>query len=68
MYCPPVCSLEVRFLLAGPPDAVKVLGAHVAQLLGGRGGGRPGRYQGKGTGLGRVAEAQRAFLAQCMLL
>lgn len=59
-------SLEVRFLLAGAVDAVKLLGPSVAELLAGRGGGRPGRFQGKGSGLGRVLLAQQAILNQGM--
>lgn len=36
------------FLLAGQPSAVEVLGPTVADLVQGRGGGRAGRFQGKG--------------------
>jgi Ser-tRNA(Ala) deacylase AlaX len=35
------------FLLAGPPELVSEVGDRAAELLDGRGGGRPGRYQGK---------------------
>ncbi|KAG2448075.1 hypothetical protein HYH02_007100 [Chlamydomonas schloesseri] len=54
-------SVEVTFLLAGQPDLVKTAGAKVAEALGGRGGGRPGRYQGKATGMSRLHAACRAF-------
>ena len=36
------------FLLAGQPSAVEAIGPVVAELVDGRGGGRGGRYQGKG--------------------
>lgn len=36
-------TIDVTFLLAGPPDVVKAVGPKVAAALGGRGGGRPGR-------------------------
>jgi Ser-tRNA(Ala) deacylase AlaX len=35
------------FLLAGPPEWVKAAGAIAAEVMEGRGGGKPGRYQGK---------------------
>ncbi len=35
------------FLIVGPPGKVAAAGPPVASLLQGRGGGRPGRYQGK---------------------
>ena len=45
------------FLLQGPPDVVKTAGPAVAQALGGKGGGRPGRMQGKGSHLQKAADA-----------
>ncbi|KAG2492214.1 hypothetical protein HYH03_009460 [Edaphochlamys debaryana] len=54
-------SVEVTFLVAGDPDLAKTAGARVAEALGGRGGGRPGRYQGKAVGLFRLPGAQQAF-------
>lgn len=41
------------FLVAGPADEVAQVGPQVAQVLEGRGGGRPGRYQGKGAKIER---------------
>lgn len=38
---------ETIFLVSGEPGFVGRLGPEVAARLGGRGGGRPGRYQGK---------------------
>lgn len=43
------------FLLAGPPEATSGLGPEVALALGGRGGGRSGRYQGRAARLGEAA-------------
>ncbi|KAG2431089.1 hypothetical protein HXX76_009621 [Chlamydomonas incerta] len=54
-------SVEVAFLVSGHPDLVKAAGAKVAEALGGRGGGRPGRYQGKATGIFRLPAARAAF-------
>jgi len=45
---------EGGFLLAGPADAVKTVGPRVAAALEGRGGGRPGRYQGKAARLDQL--------------
>lgn len=41
------------FLLAGPPDFVASAGAELADILEGRGGGRPGRYQGRANAIQR---------------
>ncbi len=51
---------ELVFLLAGPAGVVKQAGPEVAALLGGRGGGRPGRFQGKAASLERVGAAAQA--------
>jgi len=51
------------FLLAGPAEAVRAAGTATAELLAGRGGGRPGRYQGKAERLDRRDEALAALLA-----
>lgn len=52
---------EGIFLVAGPPDWVSVAGPAVSAALGGRGGGRAGRFQGKCPSVadvhGRVAVA-----------
>lgn len=45
------------FVVAGPPDDVARLGPEVARVLGGRGGGARGRYQGKAERVDRRAEA-----------
>ena len=45
------------FLLAGPPDIVKELGPVVAEVVEGRGGGSPGRFQGKATRLENTEDA-----------
>ncbi|XP_059686416.1 alanyl-tRNA editing protein Aarsd1 isoform X1 [Gavia stellata] len=46
------------FLLAGPVEAVESLGPRVAELLGGRGAGKRGRFQGKATKMSRRGEVQ----------
>ncbi|XP_068274587.1 putative protein PTGES3L isoform X1 [Nyctibius grandis] len=46
------------FLLAGPVEAVENLGPRVAELLGGKGAGKRGRFQGKATKMSRRGEAQ----------
>ncbi|KFQ51578.1 Alanyl-tRNA editing protein Aarsd1, partial [Pelecanus crispus] len=46
------------FLLAGPVEAVEHLGPRVAELLGGKGAGKRGRFQGKATKMSRRGEAQ----------
>ena len=38
---------EGLFMLAGPPEPVAALGPQIAAILGGRGGGARGRYQGR---------------------
>ncbi|XP_062451769.1 alanyl-tRNA editing protein Aarsd1-like isoform X1 [Rhea pennata] len=44
------------FLLAGPVEAVENLGPRVAELLGGKGAGKRGRFQGKATRMSRRGE------------
>ncbi|KXZ49019.1 hypothetical protein GPECTOR_23g108 [Gonium pectorale] len=57
-------STELTFLVAGrAPDRVKAAGAAVAEALGGRGGGRPGRFQGKASGLHKLSAAASAFVS-----
>ncbi|XP_007482210.2 alanyl-tRNA editing protein Aarsd1 isoform X1 [Monodelphis domestica] len=46
------------FLLAGPVEAVDMLGPRVAELLQGKGAGKKGRFQGKATKLSRRVEVQ----------
>ncbi|HEX9639015.1 MAG TPA: alanyl-tRNA editing protein [Acidobacteriota bacterium] len=46
-----------EFLLAGPPPRVAALAPRVGELLEGRGGGPPGRFQGKCRRLDRRGEA-----------
>ncbi|KFQ94574.1 Alanyl-tRNA editing protein Aarsd1, partial [Nipponia nippon] len=46
------------FLLAGPGEAVENLGPRVAELLGGKGAGKRGRFQGKATKMSRRGEVQ----------
>ncbi len=48
---------EGPFLLVGPADRVAAEGSRVAAILGGRGGGPPGRFQGHATALDRRDEA-----------
>mmetsp|Transcript_8896 Transcript_8896/g.10314 ORF Transcript_8896/g.10314 Transcript_8896/m.10314 type:complete len:90 (+) Transcript_8896:1547-1816(+) len=50
------------FLLAGPADVVKALGPQVAQVVGGRGGGRPGRMQGKASNLEKAGELESVLI------
>lgn len=45
---------DTMFMLAGPPESVSALGPQVAGLLGGRGGGARGRYQGRIGSLDRI--------------
>lgn len=45
------------FLVAGPPAVVDVAGPQVAAALGGRGGGRGGRFQGKADDLSAAPAA-----------
>ncbi|XP_061446648.1 alanyl-tRNA editing protein Aarsd1-like isoform X4 [Rhineura floridana] len=55
------------FLLAGPPETVEKLGPRVAELLEGKGAGKPGRYQGKATRMNRRAEVEallRTFISE----
>ncbi|GIL93207.1 hypothetical protein Vretifemale_20641 [Volvox reticuliferus] len=54
-------GVEITFLVAGRPELVKSAGARVAEAFGGRGGGRPGRFQGKAIGLFRLSAAVQAF-------
>ena len=44
------------FLLAGPADRVNAVKARVLEILGAKGGGPPGRLQGRATRLGRRGE------------
>uniref|UniRef100_A0A8B9S7J1 Threonyl/alanyl tRNA synthetase SAD domain-containing protein n=1 Tax=Apteryx owenii TaxID=8824 RepID=A0A8B9S7J1_APTOW len=46
------------FLLAGPVEAVENLGPRVAELLGGKGAGKRGRFQGKATKMSQRGEVQ----------
>jgi Ser-tRNA(Ala) deacylase AlaX len=48
---------EGFFVVGGPLEPVKAVGPAVAEVLGGRGGGPPGVFQGKATRLDRRAEA-----------
>ncbi|XP_054032910.1 alanyl-tRNA editing protein Aarsd1 isoform X2 [Dryobates pubescens] len=55
------------FLLAGPVEAVENLGPRVAELLGGKGAGKRGRFQGKASKMSRRGEVQallQEFLSQ----
>jgi len=45
-----------QFLIAGAPDTVNQLAPRIASILGGRGGGKNGRYQGKATTLDKRNE------------
>ena len=47
-----------NFLLAGPAEKVKTLGPKVAAALGGRGGGRNGRFQGRVKNLSALPQAK----------
>ena len=53
----PLCNEVTRSRCAGPADAVQQLGAGIASILGGKGGGRPGMYSGKATQLEQREEA-----------
>ncbi|XP_064030162.1 alanyl-tRNA editing protein Aarsd1-like isoform X4 [Pogoniulus pusillus] len=55
------------FLLSGPVEAVENLGPRVAELLGGKGAGKRGRFQGKATKMSRRGEVQallQEFISQ----
>jgi misacylated tRNA(Ala) deacylase len=54
---------EGLFLLAGPDHTVEALGPGIARMLGGRGGGASGFYQGKATRIGNSAAALEAIRA-----
>lgn len=54
---------EVVFLVAGPPEWVATVGPLVSTALGGRGGGRAGRFQGKATGAQSTALHERVGAA-----
>ena len=47
-----------NFLLSGPAEKVKTLGPKVAAVLGGRGGGRNGRFQGRVKNLSALSQAK----------
>eukprot|EP00884_Botryococcus_braunii_P016310 jgi/Botrbrau1/3362/Bobra.0337s0003.1 len=47
---------EGVFLLAGPSEAVAEASAEVARALGGKGGGRAGRFQGKASHVEKAAD------------
>eukprot|EP00208_Stichococcus_sp_RCC1054_P007052 CAMPEP_0206136896 /NCGR_PEP_ID=MMETSP1473-20131121/2109_1 /ASSEMBLY_ACC=CAM_ASM_001109 /TAXON_ID=1461547 /ORGANISM="Stichococcus sp, Strain RCC1054" /LENGTH=451 /DNA_ID=CAMNT_0053529733 /DNA_START=163 /DNA_END=1518 /DNA_ORIENTATION=+ len=49
------------FLVAGPPAAVKAVGPAVSKALSGKGGGRPGRMQGKAAQLQHGPAALQAI-------
>uniref|UniRef100_A0A8C6N6Z7 Uncharacterized protein n=1 Tax=Melopsittacus undulatus TaxID=13146 RepID=A0A8C6N6Z7_MELUD len=51
------------FLLAGPVEAVENLGPRVAELLGGKGAGKRGRFQGKATNMSRRGEVEALLQA-----
>lgn len=54
---------EGNFLLTGDVALVDKMGKKVAQVVGGRGGGKNGRYQGKGTKIrGALAEVQTVLV------
>ena len=55
-------SEEGSFLLSGDPDLVDKVGKQTAELLGGRGGGRKGCFQGKGTKLKSALAAVKQLL------
>jgi hypothetical protein len=48
---------EGGFVLAGPPGPVAAHGPAVTAILGGRGGGPPGRIQGQAERIDRRDEA-----------
>lgn len=50
-------TVDGLFVLSGDPALVALVGPVVAKILGGRGGGRPGTYQGKGTQFDRLENA-----------
>lgn len=63
---PGQASEEGTFLVAGPPALVSAAGAAVALELGGRGGGRGDRFQGKCAKLSKrtiAAEAAEKAIA-----
>ena len=52
------------FLLLGSEDGVKEVGASVAKVLCGRGGGRGGKFQGKGSQIRSHLDDARTVLSQ----
>ena len=47
------------FLLQGSPELMSLVGSAVLQKINGKGGGRPGRMQGKASALQRAEEARQ---------
>ena len=59
----PEGSNEGSFLLTGDVSLVDSMGKAIADLLGGRGGGKKGKFQGKGTKIrSALADAKAALL------
>ena len=57
---------EGSFLLVGDEMLVEKNGKNVAAALGGRGGGRGGKFQGKGNNIRAGLEAARALMMESM--
>jgi alanyl-tRNA synthetase len=56
-------GVEGVFLVMGPADVVKKVGAAYAAVVGGRGGGRPGVFQGKAGHMEKHEDAVKAGVA-----
>ncbi|KAK9817056.1 hypothetical protein WJX72_008928 [[Myrmecia] bisecta] len=48
---------EGAFLMVGPPELIKAAGGKAAAAMGGKGGGRPGLYQGKASNVEKASHA-----------
>lgn len=57
-------DLQGIFMLAGPPSTVKAASSIVGLALGGKGGGRPGRLQGKASQLQNASSGLLESLRQ----
>jgi len=60
-------SKDGQFLIAGSSDLVALHGPEIAKIFEGRGGGRPGRYQGKGQSMDSKKRLEvTSFLSQML--
>ena len=63
----PEGSDEGSFLMTGDMTLVENMGKVIANLLGGRGGGKRGKFQGKGTKIRSALADAKAALLECKI-